>query len=248
MHDLFFFWTLLVLVFLLAGLVKGVTGMGLPTVAMGLMGMVMSPATAAAVLLMPSLVTNVWQCASGGQAVALLRRFWLMLLAIALATSAGMGLLVYADPAKSSGALGMALLVYALYALLAPSVRLPPHWERPLAPLMGFLTGLITGATGVFVMPAVPYLQALDLDKEALVQMLGLSFTVSTLALAAGLYWQGALQFEQFGVSMLAIVPALLGMWLGQCIRARISAKRFKQVILVFLALLGLQLALRPWL
>lgn len=248
MHDLFFFWTVLVLVFVLAGLVKGVTGMGLPTVAMGLMGTLMPPATAAAILLMPSLITNVWQCASGGHALPLLRRFWLMLLAIALATALGMGLLVYADPAKSSFALGMALLVYALYALLAPSVHVPTRWERPLSPVIGLLTGLITGATGVFVMPAVPYLQALNLDKDALVQMLGLSFTISTLALGVGLYWQGALQFAQFGVSMWSIVPALAGMWLGQLIRARISAKRFKQVFLVFVALLGLQLALRPWL
>lgn len=248
MHDSFFFWSVLVLVFVLAGLVKGVTGMGLPTVAMGLMGTLMPPATAAAILLMPSLVTNVWQCASGGPAAPLLRRFWPMLLAIALAAALGMGLLVHADPAKSSFALGMALLVYALYALLAPSVQVPPRWERPLSPVIGLLTGLITGATGVFVMPAVPYLQALNLDKDALVQMLGLSFTISTLALGVGLYWQGALQLEQFGVSMWALLPALVGMWLGQLIRARISAKRFKQVFLVFLALLGVQLALRPWL
>ncbi|THJ35678.1 sulfite exporter TauE/SafE family protein [Lampropedia aestuarii] len=248
MYDSFFFWTVLVLVFLLAGLVKGVTGMGLPTVAMGLMGLLMSPAEAVAMLLMPSLVTNVWQCASGGHALPLLRRFWPMLLAIALATTFGMGVLVYADPTKTGFALGVALLLYALYALLAPSVQVPARWERLLSPVIGLLTGLITGATGVFVMPAVPYLQALNLDKDALVQMLGLSFTISTLALGAGLYWQGAWQLGLFGVSSWAIAPALAGMWLGQLLRARISAKRFKQIFLVFLSLLGLQLALGPWL
>ena len=55
------FWLLFVAIFLLAGLVKGVIGMGLPTVAMGLLALVLPPAEAAAIVVVPSLVTNVWQ-------------------------------------------------------------------------------------------------------------------------------------------------------------------------------------------
>ena len=55
------------------------------------------------------------------------------------------------------------------------------------------MTGIITAATGVFVIPAVPYLQAIGLEKDQLVQALGLSFTVSTLALAANIARAGAL-------------------------------------------------------
>src|SRR5690606_8528150 len=101
--------------------------------------------------------------------------------------------------------------------------------------------------TGVFVMPAVPYLQSLDLDKDELVQALGLSFTVSTVALAIGLMAHGAFQLNQLGTSALAVVPALIGLWAGQKIRARISPKRFKQCFLIFLVLLGLELASRPF-
>ena len=94
----------------------------------------------------------------------------------------------------------------------------PPR--RSLAgPLCGLVTGALTGATGVFVIPAVPYLNALGLARDDLVQALGLSFTVSTLALAAGLAWHQALPGALLGGSLLALLPALGGMWLaGSCV------------------------------
>ncbi|MDR8263643.1 sulfite exporter TauE/SafE family protein, partial [Acinetobacter baumannii] len=79
------------------------------------------------------------------------------------------------------------LIVYAGYALCSPVFQVSGRVEKWLSPLMGGLTGVITGATGVFVIPAVPWLQALGFRRDELVQALGLSFTLSTLALAAGL-------------------------------------------------------------
>lgn len=233
--------------FLVAGLVKGVTGMGLPTVAMAVLGTFISPATAAALLVVPSLVTNVWQLVAGPNAVGLVRRFWPLMLGITLGTFFGTALLAEVDPTWSGLGLGIALFAYAGYALLSPALTIPARSEPWLSPVIGVVTGGITGATGVFVIPAVPYLQSLRLDKDELVQALGLSFTVSTLALAAGLATHGALRVEQLGLSSLAIVPALAGMWLGQAVRNRISPRGFRLCFLMFLLLLGLELASRPF-
>ncbi|MBD1597928.1 sulfite exporter TauE/SafE family protein [Pseudomonas typographi] len=248
MYESSFFLPLVALAFFAAGGVKGITGMGLPTVAMGLLGTAMPPAAAAAMLVLPSLATNAWQLFAGPAMARLWRRLWPMLLGIVVGTAGGAALLVRAAPSWSGLALGLALLGYAGYALWAPPLSLPSRLEPWLSPLVGLTTGVITGATGVFVMPAVPYLQALRLDKDELVQALGLSFTVSTLALAAGLLAHGALRVEQVSLSALAIAPALAGMWLGQQVRARISAKRFRQCFLLFLMLLGLELTVRPFL
>lgn len=247
MHETFLFVTLLTTTFLVAGLVKGVTGMGLPTVAMGLLGMVMPPAVAAAMLIIPSFVTNVWQLLAGPAVARLVWRLWAMMLAIVLGTVAGASLLVRVDPKWSALALGVALVIYAGYALIAPTFSVPSRLERWLSPVVGVVTGTITGATGVFVMPAVPYLQSLQLSKDDLVQALGLSFTVSTVALAGGLLAHGAFRVDQLSLSTLALVPALVGMWLGQIVRRRISPKRFRQFFLSFLLLLGLELASRPF-
>lgn len=246
MHDATLYLLFLIGTFLAAGLVKGVTGMGLPTVAMGLLGTLMSPAAAAAMLIVPSFVTNLWQLFSGPALAPLLRRLWPMMLCILVGTLAASTLLVLASPLWSGFWLGIALIAYALYALLAPAFTVAARAENWMSPFVGLVTGVVTGATGVFVMPAVPYLGALNLSRDELVQALGLSFSVSTLALAIGLYWHGAFQVGQFGTSAAAVVPALLGMWLGQRLRARISPVRFRQCFMAFLILLGLELAARP--
>lgn len=235
---------LVVLTFVLAGTVKGVIGLGLPTVAMGLLGLAMSPAQAAALLIVPSTVTNLWQLAAGGHLRALLRRLWPMQLMIFIGTLLGSVWLGIDSGAWAAHALGAALLVYALYGLCHPGLHLAPRHERWLGPLCGLVTGIITAATGVFVIPAVPYLQALGLHREQMVQALGLSFTVSTLALAVGLAGQGALGGEALVASLVVLIPALLGMWLGQCLRQRISAVLFKRCFFIGLALLGAHLAL----
>ncbi|MBI3709057.1 MAG: sulfite exporter TauE/SafE family protein, partial [Proteobacteria bacterium] len=224
--------------FLLAGFVKGVIGLGLPTVAVGVLGLVMAPAQAAALLVIPALVTNVWQLAAGPRVGPLLRRLWPMMLGICLGTWAGAGFLADDATGRATTALGIALVLYAVIGLAATRVRVPGHAEHWLSPVVGAATGLVTAATGVFVVPAVPYLQALALEKEDLVQALGLSFTVSTLALAADLAHDGVLEAALAGASLLALAPALAGMFLGQLVRVRVRPKVFR--LCFFLGLLAL--------
>ena len=228
-------------VFVLAGFVKGVIGMGLPTIAMGLLSVAMPPAQAAALLVLPSLVTNVWQIFGPGW-WSLVRRLATMLAGVCLGIAAGAGWLTgqaHGQGGRVTASLGVALIAYALLGLLKVRLHVPAQHERWLSPLVGLATGLVTAASGVFVIPAVPYLQALGLNKDELVQALGLSFTVSTLALAAGLFWRGALGGGELSASLLALIPAVLGMWLGQWLRQRISAVLFKRVFFIGLGLLG---------
>ena len=235
---------LVVLTFLLAGTVKGVIGLGLPTIAMGLLGLALPPAQAAALLIVPSTLTNLWQLTSGGHLLALLRRLGSLLAMIFVGTLLGSAWLGIDSGPWAVHALGAALLVYAAYGLAGPSLRVPERWEVWLGPICGLLTGVVTAATGVFVMPAVPYLQSLGLSRDELVQALGLSFTVSTLALAVGLAGQGALAGHDLGASLLMLAPALLGMFAGQWLRQRISAASFKRCFFIGLALLGAHLLL----
>ncbi|WP_262139300.1 sulfite exporter TauE/SafE family protein [Pseudomonas sp. Marseille-Q5117] len=228
--------------FLLAGTVKGVIGLGLPTVAMGLLGLAMAPAQAAALLIIPATLTNLWQLAFGGHLQGLIKRLWPMLLMIFLGTGIGTLWIGMAGGHWVVRGLGAALLLYALSGLLLPTLHVNPRHERWLGPLCGLITGVITSATGVFVIPAVPYLQALGLSRDELVQALGLSFSVSTFALALGLFWHDALGGGELSASLLALIPAMFGMWLGQWLRQRISAVLFKRVFFIGLGALGAHL------
>src|ERR1700676_3048648 len=233
------------LTFLIAGIVKGVTGMGLPTVAMGVLGRFMLPAQAASLLILPSFITNVWQLLAGPGVVSLVRRFWLMMAGIVIGTVAAASFIAGSGGVWAVTGLGAALTLYAASGLLSWRFSVSPRHERSLSPVIGVVTGLVAGGTGVFVVPAVPYLQALNLKKEDLVQALGLSFTVSTVALAIGLARERAFAIDDITRSLLAVVPALLGMWIGQRIRGRISPATFRRWFFICMLALGLQLLLR---
>jgi uncharacterized membrane protein YfcA len=229
-------------IFLLAGAVKGVVGLGLPTVAMGLLSLRMPPAEAATLLLLPSLITNVWQLAEGSRLANLIGRLWPTLLAMFVSTVVSASVIASATSAVAIAALGGALLLYAVAGLLNVHLNVSPNAERWTGPLVGAITGFITGVTGTFVVPVVPYLAGLGLARDVLVQALGLSFTVSTVALGIGLLWHDALNLQAVSDSTIAVVPALLGMMAGARIRRHVSPERFRRGFFVGLGLLATHL------
>lgn len=224
--------------FLLAGFVKGVIGLGLPTIAMGLLGLVLGPAPAAALLLLPSAVTNIVQMGPPALALAMARRIAPMLAGVVLGTALGWWLWGGFGGRLGALMLGLALAAYGLLGLAAWRPRMPAAWGLP----AGATTGALTAATGVFVIPAVPWLQAQGLSKDELVRALGVSFSVSTLALAALLGGAGALTWGWVVASALALLPALAGQALGARLRARLPELAFRRVF--FLALVGLGAAI----
>ena len=223
-------------VFVLAGFVKGMIGLGLPTVAMGLLALVTTPAQAAALLVVPSFLTNVWQ-AMGPELTPLVRRLWPMLLGLC----AG----VWAGGARASIGLGAVLALYGVLGVTSVEFSVPAWLEPWLSPLIGVIIGIVTAATGVYMIPSAPYLQAIGLKTDGLVQALGLSFTVATVALATTLVQDGALQISIAGASVAALAPALLGMVLGQWVRARVRSGTFRICFFAGSLLLGAHLALR---
>ena len=235
-------------VFLLAGFVKGAIGLGLPTVSIGLLGLLMSPAQAAAILVVPSLVTNVWQALAGGGVAALVRRLWPMLVGICVGTFIGAVLLPHDDTGRATVWLGVALALYAALGLVKVNFKVPRHAETWLGLVMGAATGATTVATGIFVIPGTPYVQSLQFDRDKLVQALGLSFTVSTITLALALAHAGEIRGSLAGPSLLALCSALVGMALGQLVRGRVRAETFRLWFFVGLLLLGAHLALHDFL
>ena len=236
------------LVFVAAGLVKGVVGLGLPTLAMALLALAMTPARAAALLILPSLITNIWQMLPTRTLGALLRRLAPMQVGVFGGTLLASWLLGAPAGAWAGLALGVALAAYGAWGLSgALPPRVSPTAQRWLGPLVGAVTGAVTAATGVFVIPAVPYLQALGLQRDELVQGMGLSFTVSTIALALGLAINGQYPVAALGGSALMLLPALLGMQAGQWLRLRLSPPRFKQCFMAALILLGGWMVWRAW-
>ncbi|MCZ8014708.1 MAG: sulfite exporter TauE/SafE family protein [Limnobacter sp.] len=231
--------------FLVAGFVKGVTGMGLPPIAIGLMAVVVPPVQAAALIVVPSMVSNVWQMLVGPSMFGATRRFGTLLLMVCIGAAFGVGVLTGESPAYATLALGLVLFVYALLGLFKFNMLVSPRNERWASPLVGGLTGFLAGATGVSSVPSAPYMNSLGLDKDALLQALGLVFTVGTFAMAVGLYLKGRFELTAAWESTLCLIPTMLGVVTGQKCRAMLSADTFKTVFFAGLFALGLYMIVR---
>ena len=137
------------------------------------------------------------------------------------------------------------MLIYSGLGLVRIEFKVTLRAERWLNLPIGVLTGAITAATGVYVLPGTPYLHALQLDHQRLVQVLGISFTVSTVALGAALAQAGEMSADLAVPSLVALATSLVGMWLGQMVRGMVRAETFRLWFYVGLLLLGAHLALR---
>ncbi|MDY6482968.1 sulfite exporter TauE/SafE family protein [Acinetobacter faecalis] len=233
-------------VFALAGMIKGTIGLGLPAVSMGLLTMVISPFQAATLLIIPSMVTNIWQLFAEGRVLQLILRFWLLLIGIIVGSIWSVFPTLGHSDFNSEALLGGMLALYGLYGLFAKSMPNLSKYENWLSPIMGYLGGALTVATGVVVIPVVPYLQTLNLQRDDLVQSLGLAFTTSTICLAVFLHQNPVENMPiDYVMSMIALIPALIGMWLGTKIRYRISEQKFRKVFFFGLIALGSYMILR---
>jgi len=231
--------------FLIAGMVKGVIGLGLPTVSLALLTATIGLQPAMALMLAPSFVTNLWQGATGGQLGPILRRLWPFLVCATVTIWLGAALSAPVDVALLSALLGVLLVVYAVIGLGRPQFSLPPDSEVWSGPLAGCINGVLTGMTGSFAVPGVPYLQALGLPRDMLVQAMGVLFTLSTLALGLAMAGRGLLDGQLGLGSALAILPALAGMVLGQRLRRRIAEAAFRRLFFAALLVLGVVIVLR---
>lgn len=231
---------IIALVFLMAGVVKGISGMGLPTISMAILSLLMLPAKAAMLMVMPSLLTNITQC-MGKHWRSLVKNHWVMWTALLLVTifSPYSGLNVAGGHATLF--LGIVLVAYGVWGLFKPTLPSFGNHKVFVGGIVGVLSGLVTAATGVFVIPMVPYLQSLKLSKDEFIQALGISFTVATIALTIRL---GATNTKDWGSNLpdiaMAIVAAFIGMWIGAKLRDKLNPVQFQRVLYTVFVVLGL--------
>ena len=225
-----------------AAFLKGITGLGFSTICLGLLAAVIDLRLAIPLMLIPSLSSNVLVMVDAGNFRPALTRFWPLFLAALPAIGVGLWFLTHFDSSWGRSALGVVLLVYGLWGFWTRPLVLPSSWERRLRVPVGVVTGFVNGWTGSQVMPVLPFLMSLGLPRELFVQAINISFTASTVVMAAGLWYSGLLDWSRIALSAFGVLPVAIGIWLGGKIRRRIPEALFRKLVMLLLIGLGVGL------
>src|SRR3981081_3719216 len=228
---------------LVAGFCKGVIGLGLPTVSMGLLAVTMQPSHALAIVIVPAVVTNIWQTFVGPYLRDITQRLWPLMAGTVIGIWLNAGMLTGPYARYGTIVLGVLLVIYAIIGLNKFSFDVARGDEKWSGGIVGVMTGVVSAATGVQVIPSMPFMQSIGMEKDELVQALGVFFTVATLALAFNLTATGLLTTATALPGAVAMAAAFAGMFIGQAVRSKMQPDVFRRWFLIAMILLRLSLA-----
>jgi uncharacterized membrane protein YfcA len=231
--------------FLLAGFVKGVLGFGFPIIALVVLTLTIGLLDALAIIIVPTLATNIWQALSGIHLRAVMKRMWLYFLVAAVGVLATSRYLTSVNVNWLTGLLGAALFFFSLSRLFDFHITVPRDKEPVLSVVLGAINGALTGLTGSFMVPSVLYMQALGFSKDMLVQAMGLFFAISTLMLTLSLGSNELINAQDVRMSALALIPSFVGVYFGRWTRDKIDEDSFQKIFLVAVLTLGAYLVWR---
>lgn len=230
---------------LMAGVVKGILGIGVPLVSVSLLSLAINVPMAVTLLPVPILLSNLWQSLISRQGPSTFRRFGPLIVALVIGTFAGARLLVGIDQRILIGIVGTAVLVFAVSAQFPQHLRLGRRAERWLGVPIGFLAGVLGGMTTFFGPPLIMFLFALNLDKDDFVGTISTVYLCAAIPLAAALGMFGFMGPREYLWSTVAAAPLFLGVLVGQWLRVRISQPAFRRGLLLMLLVAGVRLIYR---
>ena len=233
-------------IFLAAGTVKGLVGIGLPTASVGMMSQAMDPRAAIALVVFPSLISNAWQVWRTGGAVATVRRFWIFLLCLmGWILVISLTLTASAPTETLMLALGAVIIVFSVSSLAWAPPFLPDRWDKAGQMVSGTVSGIMGGFTAIWAPAMVPYLMSRRLEREAFISATGVMIFAGTLPLIGGYWTTGLITGPSALISIGMILPAIAGFALGERLRKRLDAEKFRRVVLIVFLLMGLNLIRR---
>ena len=229
-------------VYLVAGFVKGFAGLGFSAVSIGILASFLDLTIAIPLVAFPSIASSLLVMADAGQFREALGKFSTMYLASLPGLAVGIWLLVAPEGNIAKLVLGILLAVYGIWGLINPTYTLSEAVGRRLRAPTGLLTGVLSGLTGVAVMPVAPYLLSLGIRRDLFVQSLNISFVISSVIVVASLGGLGFISWSTLGIAIGAIPPVALAVKAGVLLRRRVSEQQFRVGVLLVLVGLGVNL------
>ncbi|WP_238380970.1 sulfite exporter TauE/SafE family protein [Alkalilacustris brevis] len=232
---------------LFAGVVKGVVGFAMPMIMISGLGSFLAAEIALALLIIPTLVTNVQQAFRQGwsAAVQVVRDYWRMLLVIVIGIALSAQIMTSIPQGIVFALLGGPITFYAAIQLMGRSLRFNMVHKRRWEVGLGAIGGFYGGISGVWGPPLIAYLLSAGVEKTENVRVQGVIYMLGSVMLAMAHMQSGVLNAQTLPLSALMVVPAVLGMWLGFKLQDKLDQVTFVRWTLVVLMLSGLNLVRR---
>ncbi len=224
------------------GIVKGILGVALPLISIPLLAFIMPVQSAIAVMAAPVLFSNLEQFRRAEGKRAIFKRLWPLLTAMIAGLIVGVQLLADSDASVILLLLAAAVVIFVAINLLGPKLQLPGHLERPLGFVIGGLSGVLGGMTSIYGPPIVLYILSMRPSRETFIAYMAVILLTGTIPLYITLALFGILGRDEAALSLILVVPVLIGMALGRRLRGLIPEERFRLAIMIMLLLISANL------
>ena len=229
-------------VFVFGGVVKGVTGVGLPLVLVPLATQFVDVPIAVALVSVSMVATNIVQAAEGGHTGKAVRQLWPIVIPLAIGAVIGTHLLISVDRARLNLVIGTSFLLLAVLLLCMPRLRITHRTARWSGPIVGFGAGVLGGMSAIFGPPMIAYMVSLGTDPDTFVKHMAILALTAATTMLLVLVASGAMSGGDFLMSAAALIPIQAGMPVGRYLRGRIKPNWFRIAVLIVLALGGLDM------
>ena len=233
---------LVLTVFFIASFLKGLTGLGFSTLCLGFLAVFIDLKLAIPLVFLPSLTSNLIIMIQTGRFIEGLKRFWLLYISALPGLVIGIWFLGSSQNQAPAVLLGIVMFLYGFWGLKQGLIQLSEKKEKQLAMPVGIISGLVNGATGSQIMPIMPYLLSIKMDRDLFIQSINCAFTFNTIVMMIGLGKLGLITQSVVYLSAGGILPVALGIFLGGKIRKRVSDDLYRKMVLSLLIALGISL------
>jgi uncharacterized protein len=227
---------------IVAGFLKGIIGVGMPVVALPLLSLFIDIKSAAMLLSMPLILSNLPQALEGGKTSRCLMQLTPVLLGMIPGLVLGVRVLLALDANVAKVIAGVVLIGVGGLTLLAPKLDLQPRLVLPAGITFGFFGGILGGLAAMAGPLVFIFLLAKGLRGRAFTKEASLYLVVSSGLLALLLTASQAFRWRDVAVSTAAMAPVALGMVAGQQMRDKIAPETFRKLVLIAVIAAGAEL------
>jgi len=235
-------YILFALIFIVAGIVKGVTGIGLPLTSIAILTTFISPLQAIGLNMIPVILANIRQFTQAKSPLTTAKKYKIFALFLVIGVSFTSFLTASLSDETLKLLIGFLVIIFALDNLLRKSWSLNMAHDKYWQIFMGTISGLIGGLTSIWGVPIIMYLILRKADKEEFVDTTGFLFLIAVIPATFGYIYTGILKADMIPLSIVCAIAAMIGMSIGKQIRKRIVLETFKRLVLILFILIGIKL------